>query len=311
MRLIRFALLWILLVPALPTYADDAAMLWLGIVRADHAIVPFAFFDGSGWSNHWPGGEDDVPKITLTLDTIPKEWYAPLSRMPREWHVQSIEGASATVKVTRPVTVFSHCVTYWGLLIGNADIPGDTDSVVPLNGFAVSPNVQTDPTTAIGEDSTEWKRILAFIRPVFEKAEVDRSHPLSPTEREKAEFVISRLDRGRTGPDGRTIFHFEAERDYAKTNQLPARSDHARSCMTGWIAADRTGGLSLIEQDFKFEIPEGDTRIPRIIPLGTATIGGKTLWVVQNQYYEGESYSVLEIGQSGVRLLIDTYGGGC
>jgi hypothetical protein len=81
--------------------------------------------------------------------------------------------------------------------------------------------------------------------------------------------------------------------------------------MTGWIAADRTGTLAVTERNFKFEIPLGDTRINRITPLGTVTIGGKMLWVVQNQYYEGESYAVIEVTPSGIRTLINTYGGGC
>ncbi len=315
MKPIKIALLCTLLAPAFSACAADSNTLWLGIVRADRTIVPFALFDGSSWSNHWPKGEQvdprAVPDTSLTLDTIPKKWYAPLSRVPREWRMQGTNGASMSVAVTKPVTIYSYCETYWGLLMGNAPRPVDTNAPVPHKGFAVSANVQTSAVMTVDKNSAEWNRILALITPVFEKAEEDRNHPLSPTERRKAEFAVTRLVSGKPGPDGVTFFYFEAERDYTKTKQLPARSDYSRSGITGWIAADRTGKLTLIDHTFKFEILAGDVRIARIIPLGTVTVGAETLWVVVKEYYEGEAYSVLRMTPAGPVILIETYGGGC
>ncbi len=212
MKPLRIALLWILLTPALSAYADDSNILCLGVVRADRTIVPFARFDGAKWSNPWPKGEmigsHTISDTTRTLDTIPKEWYMPLPRMPREWHVQSIQGTSTMVTVTKPVTVYSWCETYWGLLIGNAPLPVDTHTGVPREGFATNVKAQTSPTPSVEKDSAEWNRIVAFIRPVFEKMEDDRGHPLPKSDRAKAEFSVVRLNRGQPGPDGRTIIHF-------------------------------------------------------------------------------------------------------
>ena len=229
MKTILHVLLYILLVPALPVHAAEPAILWLGVVRADKTIVPFARFDGSSWSNSWPAGTHidtkNPPDTTLTFDRIPKELHAPLPRMPREWHVQRIQGTFTTVTVTKPVFVYSWCESFLAFLIGNARIPVNTHDQVPLEGFAASAGIQTAPLAKIEKSSAEWTRLIGLIRPAFEKAEEDHRHPLSPDALAKAEFSVECLVRGTPGPDGRTVAYFEVERDYAKTGQLPARSE--------------------------------------------------------------------------------------
>jgi len=116
---------------------------------------------------------------------------------------------------------------------------------------------------------------------------------------------------GTPGPDGRTVAYFEVERDYAKTGQLPARSEFSRSFMTGWIAMDRTGAPAFIEKNFRNKSDTDDMIIGRLNPLGTAVIGGKNLWIVQFRGYEGESYSVLHMTPGEIKKLIVTHGGGC
>ncbi len=314
MRPLLSVLMWILLSPVLPVHAAEPAILWLGVVRTDHAIIPFAMHDGSSWSNPWPKGEHvnsrAIPDTTLTLDTIPKTWHSPLPRIPREWIFQKMNGPSETVTVTRPATVYSWCETYQGLLIGDAPRPINTDTVLAREGFATSAKIQTSPVLPIKKGSDEWNRLIAFIRPVFDKMEDDHGHPLPKADRAKAEFRVIRLDHGQPGLDGRTIIHFEVERDYEKTKQLPLLSPSSRSCMNGWIAVDSSGEYTFIEKLFGNESGAGGGII-RITPLGTVVIRGETLWIVVKRFYEGEEYSVLRMTSEGVITLIDTYAGGC
>ncbi len=315
MRPVLLVLMWILLAPALPSRAAEPAILWLGVVRADRTIVPFARFDGSSWSNPWPAGmhidSKNPPDSTLTFDRIPQELHAPLPRMPREWHAQRAQGSFTTVMVTRPVFVYSWCETFLALLFGNASFPVNTHKEVTLEGFAASAPIQTDPLLRIEKNSTEWARLLGLIRPAFDKSEEDHRHPLSPDTRAKAEFSVERLVRGQSGPDGRTVAYFEVERDYAKTGQLPARSEFSRSFMTGWIVTDRTGMPSFIEKTFRNKSDTDDIIVGKLNPLGTATVGGNNIWIVQFRGYEGESYSVLHVTPTGIRKLLVAHGGGC
>jgi hypothetical protein len=122
--------------------------------------------------------------------------------------------------------------------------------------------------------------------------------------------MVIRLDRGQMGKDGEIAIHFEVERDYEKTRQLPAQSLSSRSCMNGWIATDPTGGYTFLEKLFGNESGAGGGII-RIMPLGTIVIGKETLWIVIKRIYEGEEYSVLRMTHEGVITLIDTYAGGC
>jgi hypothetical protein len=343
---IMHILIWIAFLPValfgryVQEVQADSNPLWLGVVRADKTIVPFAMNDEITWSNPWPKGRQidkyDLPDTTFNrLDRIPKTWHAPLPAVPREWYVSGANGFSNKVTITRPVTVYSWCEAYWGLLIGNAEIPVNTHKGVLIDSFAASEKVQTTPVFSVKNGTAEYSSLLAFIRPIFEKAEAnektgtdvlfpltERSTPslkkqgmilkspkdLSPQDRSRSELVLVRLDCVKTESDKSAIFHFEIERDYSKL--MPPRSLMTRSCMEGWIAANSKGKLSIITWDFGFENDAGGA-IKRVTPLGTIVLGGKTLWIVRNRGYESETYSVLEIGYSSVKVLIETYGGGC
>jgi hypothetical protein len=310
----RFIVFCILFLTPIPVSAQ-ANSLWLGVVRTDKTIVPFAMYDGSSWSNPWPKGYHigySSPDTTITsFDRIPKKWHAPLPVLPREWYAHDRKGTFSTVAVTRPVITFSWCEMYWSLLIGNAEIPVDRHKTVLIEGFAASPNIQSDPVPPVEKDSEEWSRIIGFILPALEKAEDESSNPLSSSERKKVDLKIIRLNRSIPGSDGIAMYRFEIERDYGKANLLPSRSEFSRSQFTGWISAEKMGTLKFIVNRFHHESNTYEISNERITPLGTITIDGQTLWVVMNRYYEGESYSVLEVTPSGVRTVIDTYGGGC
>ncbi len=334
---VRIVLLLVALLGGCVHAQADSNPFWLGVVRADKTIVPFAMYDGSSWSNPWPEGRqvdlNTLPDTTLNaLDRIPKAWYSPLPTVPREWYVISTKGVLDVVTVTRPVAVYSWCETYWGLLIGNAEVPVNTHRVVLVEGMASSEKLQTSPVISVGKDSAEWGRLLEFIRPAFEKAEandpplsfteqyraallkqgraIKTPQDLTPEDRTRVELVLVQFDCVKTASDSSTVLHFEVERDYKKAKLLPERSLLTRSCMEGWITVGSKGTLSLITSTFGFEHDAGGG-IKRIIPLGTIVLDGKTLCIVRNRGYEGESYSVLEIGPSGIKVLIDTYGGGC
>ena len=48
-----------------------------------------------------------------------------------------------------------------------------------------------------------------------------------------------------------------------------------------------------------------------VLPFAILDLDGKTFAIVEEDSYEGEEYTILEIQESGVRRILETYAGGC
>ena len=49
----------------------------------------------------------------------------------------------------------------------------------------------------------------------------------------------------------------------------------------------------------------------RILPFATLQLDGKTFAIVEEEGYEGEGYTILEIRKDGIRRVLETYAGSC
>jgi formylglycine-generating enzyme required for sulfatase activity len=277
---------------------SDTTPLWIGVVREDDTIVPFALFTGSGWINSWPIGRPVMPGVppdtSLTLDGLPSRWYSPFQRLPREWLIRGTDGSLTTITVTRPITVNSHCETFVGLLIGNAKTPEDTRAPVRIMGFAASAAIITAPVESVTEGSEEWSRIFAFVQ--------KRTDAAAAFTKATIKSYTLRLERGLPEEDGSVVYRYNIESDTEAPGRRSGETMSMRITSYGWVRSDHINTLSYCSGEGK--------RIGDMIPLGTFMFGGKTFWVVKYQFSESESYAVIEVG-SAVKNVIDTYGGGC
>jgi hypothetical protein len=298
-----------------PVFSADTSALLIGVVRSDGVIIPFASYDGSRWDTPWPAADTPVDTTLKTLDALPKKWYAPLVAAPREWYVRTRTGGFHAARVDRPVVVKSRCSELWGLAAdpvkGSEDASREPQSgAVSKDGIALSRNIQIQPVAAVGKDSEEWRGLQSVIRAAFSAAENKKGHPLSPEVREREEFTLPVLFRGTEEADGSIIYYFEAGRNYVTAGLLPGTSPAGASFLRGWLRRDRAGALSFIQQNFtseRFSAP----REPALVPLGILNPGGNALWVVQAQEQGSESYRILELGRTEVRVIAEMFGGGC
>ncbi len=311
----KYCFLILFLLSASPVFPADTTALLVGVLRSDGVIIPFAAHDGSRWDTPWPAADTPADTTMKTLGALPKKWYAPLSAVPREWYVRTRTGNFHAARVDRPVVVKSRCSELWGLAadpVKNPErIPREPNSgITAKEGIALSRNVQVRAAVMVGKESGEWRSLQTAIREAFVAAEDKKGHPLSREAREREELTIPVLYRGAEESDGSSICYFEAVRNYVTAGLLPGTSPAGASILRGWLRRDRTGVLTFIRHDFssgRFTAP----REPALIPLGILNLGGKTLWVVQEQEQGSESYRILEMGRSEVRVIAEMFGGGC
>lgn len=74
----------------------------VAIVLTDGKLLPLAAGSGGAWNLlPWPQHESEsgeaAPAIPGTVETIPKEWFAPLPTLPTVWRLRPIGGRERTI----------------------------------------------------------------------------------------------------------------------------------------------------------------------------------------------------------------------
>ncbi|MFQ5759417.1 MAG: hypothetical protein ACE5HM_00425 [Acidiferrobacterales bacterium] len=178
----------------------DPDHFWLGILRKDGVLTPFAFYDKGNWSTPWPaylevgesGQTKDTSKISLpafevsndyrlspktaSLDALPAAWTGGIPGMPTRWYLWPREGHQQLIEVTKATQYESHCVYNWGLL---ADYP-DAETARPNHwprpkaGIVSSTSLEVSPMVKADIASEESRQTLSLIRMTFHKLEAKR-----------------------------------------------------------------------------------------------------------------------------------------
>jgi len=222
------------------------------------------------------------------------------------------------------VQVRAHSGTNWGLL---TDLPKRTskDPLHDVIGVAVSVRQKIEPIIEIESASTQGKEISSFIKQIFdveETAEIDRmreetspaianSSPLafslSSEERAKVETSLTVLYRSSSVVNGEHVYYFEAEKQYQKRTTSGGPGCNDVSLFQGWIARDERDGLGLMAGNLVFT--DCDKKGPStMIPLGIMTLRDQVFLFVREHGWEAESYTILEIHQSGLHRVLQTIG---
>lgn len=289
----------------------------VGIFRPDGVIVPFARYAQKKWSNPWPNQNPGEPN---TIADLTKPWYESQIEATRPWQVLLLSTGAQTVTTSQSTEVCSHCQKVWGLLSNypNPKQPGPNECVVNI-GIAFSRNRRASAMTQLAKASPDWNRIARFVGARFDQAEkkglAQMRSPLylaqipGPEKRARTPLSMMGLYRARLS-NGEQVFYFEARKSYSRPADANDAGCENISMLGGWIRSHRDRSLILLGSHFAStdcDLKESGFNQPFAI----LHLDGKTFAIVEEDGYEGESYTIVEIRRKGVRLVLETYGGSC
>jgi hypothetical protein len=297
-----------------PVGAKEDHAIWLGIVRTDGVLIPFAQFNGTAWVKAWPEADQFLDLKIQNWTQVPKAWLGQSTSFPKNWTFHPSKGGSKELKVGLPLSYDAHCGAGWGASTNFEKLPKVDYNPYPKAGIVLSSPVEVRPVTVM--DLSLSAKYQTLVRQDFERREQAAVENVKPSP--EAEFVsmhipVKREERNKTGKYNLDIYalsshlvYFEASRHYfAKADEEYPDG----SFMSGWIVTDSSGRMSLQKNSFNFSDdsnPSADYEF-----FGTFTMNGQTYAVAQKIYYEAESYSILRLTDGGFVEELDKYGGGC
>jgi hypothetical protein len=294
----------------------------VGILRQDGVVAPFAQYANRKWTNPWhsrqPGDQADEPD---TIADRPKPWFQALVKPSSKWYLPTPSGELTAIKTSKIVQVCSHCQQVWGLLSDypNPRQPEKNDCVRNVSA-ALSEKKRARAMETITNSSPDWKQMLTFLGPEFKRTEdvgisriVSRQYSAQlPSAKERARVPLSLLSlyRSEPGDDGRLLFYFEASKEYSKPREANDAGCNNVSLLGGWATRNPQGKLILLDSQFSptdCDMKEGGLALPFAI----LRLDGKTFAIMEEDSYEGEVYTILEIQKNRVRRVLETYAGSC
>ncbi|MHB9029644.1 MAG: hypothetical protein ACYC9O_12825 [Candidatus Latescibacterota bacterium] len=159
-RLIAYLCLFFLLYLP-PANSQPAQTFFIGTIRADGVLIPFALYDSGKWSSPWPSYFDRDLKHPLndstltTLSKIPSAWAGSQKKIPIRWWKVGVAPDSSRIIIKKPVMIHSYCVELWALLISGGKPSDDPSRGVPFTGIAASVQLPVSPVTTIRPDTPE------------------------------------------------------------------------------------------------------------------------------------------------------------
>jgi hypothetical protein len=320
---------------------------WVSVLRADGILVPFAMYYEGNWSNPWPDPSslrsNQLEMDIKDLSEIPKVWFGQNHDISTTWHLYLPNEVIKTLEIIKPVLFEAHCEANWGLLSNYPEKIEGRGSPVPKIGIALNAKKDVKRLIAFNESTAEWKKIISFIEPVFNKLEeealIERietqpiingrlkstGHPISSSERKKIKMSM-KLYCNESAVNGKNIYYIEAEKKYKppfvylyyyegdtmheKAIPFDEEPCHGISFLNGWILKNQKGELSFLDKNLDITDCDKKGTITHF-PLGVLTIKDRIFLIVETQGWESESYSIIEVLSSGLHDLISTYGGGC
>jgi hypothetical protein len=146
----------------------ERAKFSLAALRRDGVMIPFASFDGRGWSVQWPESDVSVP-LPISRDDIPKKWWGPQGP-ETPWRALLPGGQPRPLTLGKPVHAKVFCSGHPAIATDYRGDPIDPrEPTVPKDGLAVSGDVKVDEILSISVHAPEAKRVIALITGEFNK----------------------------------------------------------------------------------------------------------------------------------------------
>lgn len=311
---------------------NGTSQFMIGTLRGDGTLVPFAQYGNGGWWNPWPKPRQIAESIYAespevmnhSLADLSEPWFKQCGQIPTSWFFWSSAGTFTALRESQVVQVTAHSGTNWGLL---TDFPKriSKDPLHDVIGVAVTVRQKIEPFIEIETARTQGKEISSFIKQIFdveETAEIDRmraerlsaianlpslAFSLSSEERVKIETSLTVLYRSSSVVNGEYVYYFEAEKQYKRRTTSGGPGCNDVSLFQGWISRDERDGLGLMAANFVFT--DCDRKGPStMIPMGLMTLKDQVFLFVREHGWEDESYTILELNQSGLHRVLLTVG---
>ena len=287
----------------------------LGVLRRDGLLVPFATFDGRGWSVPWPDSDFNVP-LPISLSDVPKKWWGAAGPDPA-WTAWIRDAEPRPLKLGKPVHVSVFCGGHVALTTDYHGGPFDPkEPTVPKDGLAIAGDIKLDDVVDVSVHSPDANKLIAAITDDFNNEESLAAehftrwrHPFTGEEREKYPIELEAFYRSiqTTSRGSWRTSYIEAVRKF------PARAgDQGCGLITfvrGWVT----------EQPPKKPVINIGARITYcdradvsfMLPFGRLTIDKDVYWVYQISSWRDEVYSVARIRPDDVDPVVAVAGGGC
>jgi hypothetical protein len=334
----------------------------LGILRRDGILMPFAVYDGKQWKNPWPA-PNETSTMPIAVTDIPKDWWYDKHPM-MSWTLFPLDRdhSSHSTPSTRTAHVkginwfVTNCQRSVGLRTDYQPAilpPPPRMHPYPKDALAFAGDVTISPIEIVGPTDpvavSLAKQLPDAITPK-EDAQVDRytrgnwRHSYNPYERKRVRVDLEAVYRVRQSLEGHDVYYFEAIKRYylpkspvsaEKSPVSPEKSPATKRPQTcdlvtfasGWFTTN--AGNAIGELTPRVVVTSCDFQhLDIMLPLGTVTLDGKTLWIVQWSNPTFESYAIMQptgsmlkakdsrdtgdnSGNAGVDVLVESSGGNC
>jgi hypothetical protein len=287
----------------------------LAALRRDGVIIPFASFDGRGWSLHWPDSDVAV-SLPISLADVPKKWWGPLGP-DTPWTARLAGGATRPLTLGKPVHAKVFCSGHPAMATDYRGGPFDPrEPTVPKDGLAVAGDVKIEDIVSVSVHSPDAKRITHTFTDEFNRQEALTAehftrwvHPFAPVERRRYPIELEAFYRSTYSTSrGRwQTTYIEAVR------RFPLRpEDNGCGLITfvrGWIT-EREGKDPVIDIGARVTYCDR-AEVSFMLPFGRLALENDVYWVYQISSWRDEVYSVSRVRPDGVRPVIAVAGGGC
>jgi hypothetical protein len=294
--------------------AGQSRSFGLGVLRRDGVLVPFASFNGRGWSADWPGV--DSPELPISLDSVPKRWWgAPGPATP--WTAHLLDGTSRPLALKKPAHLRIFCNTHLGI---QTDYEGGAfdprDPTIAKDGLAVAGDVPLLPVVQVSIHAPDADRIVKAITDEFNKEEKDAAdrftmwaHPFGEASRKSYPIELEAFYRAREStPSGAWVTNYiEAVRRFPA--QIGDNDCGLITFVRGWVL-EREGKDPVIDLGARITYCDR-ADVSFMQPFGRLIIDREPYWVYQISSWRDEIYGVSRVTPAQVRPVIAVAGGGC
>jgi len=273
----------------------------VGVVRSDGILLPLASQENDAWTilrTFTSVGDRSLYKL-LDAQSVPRQGW---TYVPRD------SGVHRPLAVLDMVTTDAHCGNQEGFATNAPPPVSKLDSPHLMSGVAIHGDVSAVRIEdMVRQPDAMSRRVARFVVQLTQALEVETASlqsklppAISPDERERVPVQITALARDRVGDGGAhgyvDYYYFEAHKRYRTVES------HAN----GWIVSS-PGSLSVLRTTVGID-RGGETARQRGRVLGVLRIRRSSVWVMEMQGYEGNTYEIVEPASEHV-LKVD--GGGC
>ena len=295
-----------------PQLTPNETSFIAGIVRSDGNLVPFAQYGNGGWFNPWPSTQN------LHSLGLPEPWFVQCGNLPKTWYFWSDAATPAVLNASRLVQVDNHSQKNWALLTDLSKQTAEDGHHHRNIGIALTVKQKLEPMVEINPESVEAAPLLSAIKQLFDEAETEEMDkpgaqasqffPRSAEARAKSTMLVTQLVRSSSTRDAKHLYYFEAEKQYKKPANSHDSGCDAVSLFHGWFEATASDGLGLLDQ--RLFLTDCDRKGPSSAkPLGIMTFKNRLFLFVSEHGWEDESYLILELKNTGLHKVLETFGG--